>query len=254
MSIRRTCQVGSENVGKYDAWRALFGEATADEFRLSIDQLEERLGSRLPRSARQHQAWWHGDRPHTVWEQCGFKASPSLRLGQVVFKRVGAPPSPGSSRKPTSPKARKAPFVPSIPESRRLVLVGCVKTKLPVSARAKDLYDSPLWSRRRSYAERTGMPWAILSAEHGPVDPEAWLEPYDRYLGDQPASFRKQWAEAAAAQVLERLRESGLGAVEVHAGSAYVNSGLGRRLEEAGVEVFWPLQGLSIGQQLGWYG
>jgi hypothetical protein len=135
----------------------------------------------------------------------------------------------------------------------RLVLVGCVKSKVGHRAAAKDLYASPLWSRRRGYAESTGLPWAILSAEHGMVDPETMLEPYDRYLGKESAAFRRRWSKDAAAQVLARLDGLGLLAVEIHAGSAYVDNGLAARLKAAGVDVMLPLKGLSFGQQLSWY-
>jgi hypothetical protein len=135
----------------------------------------------------------------------------------------------------------------------RLVLVGCVKSKVSHRAAAKDLYASPLWSRRRGYAESTGMPWAILSAEHGMVDPESILEPYDRYLGKESASYRRRWSEDVSRQVLARLRELGLRAVEIHAGAAYVDNGLAARLNAQGVDVVLPLKGLSFGQQLGWY-
>lgn len=135
----------------------------------------------------------------------------------------------------------------------RLILVGCVKTKVDHPALAKDLYDSPLWRKRRRYAEATGMPWAILSAEHGMVDPETYLEPYDRYLGRESAAYRRKWAARTAEQVLRRLDNLDLNAVEVHAGAAYVAGGLGERLEKAGVEVLWPVEGMPFGTQLAWY-
>jgi hypothetical protein len=136
---------------------------------------------------------------------------------------------------------------------RRLVLVGCVKSKVHHVAQAKDLYDSPLWRRRRGYAESTGMPWAILSAEHGMIDPETLIEPYDRYLGSEPVSYRRQWSARTAEQVLSRLHDLELSSVEFHAGAAYIENGLGDRLSAQGVEWTWPMRGLSIGRQLGWY-
>ena len=135
----------------------------------------------------------------------------------------------------------------------RLVLVGCVKSKVGHAAPAKDLYDSPLWRKRRRYAEATGMPWAILSAEHGMIDPETILEPYDRYLGKESTLFRRRWSEDVSRQVLVRLNELRLSAVEIHAGAAYVDNGLAVRLNAQGVDVALPLKGLLIGQQLGWY-
>ena len=74
-----------------------------------------------------------------------------------------------------------------------LLLVTCVKSKLTVPAAAKDLYVSPLFTRQRAYAENRGLPWFILSAEHGLVAPEEWLAPYERYLPDTPAAYRAAW-------------------------------------------------------------
>ena len=51
---------------------------------------------------------------------------------------------------------------------------------------AKDLYCSQLRQRRRSYAERSGRPWVILSAHYGLVEPEDGDSPL-RPSPDQPA-------------------------------------------------------------------
>jgi hypothetical protein len=136
----------------------------------------------------------------------------------------------------------------------RLILVGCVKTKRPHPAPAKDLYDSALWWKRRRYAEATGMPWAILSAEHGMVDPDRILEPYDRYLGNESLAFRRRWSANTAEQVLRRLGELAISAVEIHAGSAYVSYGLKTQLENQGVAISWPVEGMRFGDHLAWYG
>jgi Family of unknown function (DUF6884) len=231
-------------VSKYDGWSRLFEGLDGSRHEFEIEYLDSLLSSSLPPSARRHSAWWSGDHGHTVWREFGWEASPRLGSGTVVF-------SHGRGSRPQS--SRGVP-VPSVSTSdRRLVLVGCVKTKVAHAAPAKDLYDSALWRKRRRYAESTGMPWAILSAEHGMVDPETILQPYDRYLGSESTAFRRQWSESAATQVLCRLRELGLRMVEVHAGSAYLDNGLRNRLRSASVEILLPVRGLSIGQQLAWY-
>ncbi len=63
-----------------------------------------------------------------------------------------------------------------------LYLVSCVSQKLPVSAPAKDLYTSPLFCKARSYVERKGQPWFILSAKHGLLHPDQPVAPYDLTL------------------------------------------------------------------------
>lgn len=39
-----------------------------------------------------------------------------------------------------------------------VIILGCVKTKGRAPAKAKDLYISALWSKRRRYAEASGRP------------------------------------------------------------------------------------------------
>jgi hypothetical protein len=46
-----------------------------------------------------------------------------------------------------------------------------------VPAAARDLYRSPLFRKERAYAEQSGVPWFILSAEHGLGAPDEWRTP-----------------------------------------------------------------------------
>src|SRR3954451_23713197 len=100
------------------------------------------------------------------------------------------------------------------------VLVGCVAKKHTEGAPAKDLYRSTLWRGRRRYAESTGLPWFILSALHGLVEPDQHLDPYNVALTDLSASERREWCEGVVAHLAERLALGGA-LLEVHAGSAY---------------------------------
>lgn len=68
------------------------------------------------------------------------------------------------------------------------MLVGCVKTQLPVRAPADELFVSPLFRRRRDFAERSGLPWFVLSSRHGLVRPGQVIEPYDLCLARQPVA------------------------------------------------------------------
>jgi Family of unknown function (DUF6884) len=122
-----------------------------------------------------------------------------------------------------------------------IILVGCVKTKAPEASLARDLYLSPLFERRRRYAESWGQPWYILSAEHGLLDPGSIIEPYDVYLADQTADHRQAWGEWVAAK-LTWVRGSIDGLViEVHAGTAYVDT-IRSRYAAAGrfYSLHWP--------------
>jgi hypothetical protein len=127
-----------------------------------------------------------------------------------------------------------------------------VKDKRSVPAAARDLYISALFRKERAYAERSGLPWFILSAEHGLVSPDEWLAPYERYLPDTPSAFRQAWGM----WVTERLdllagplRKK---VIEIHAGSAYINP-LRGHLATKGATLFEPLTGLTTGQRLAWY-
>ena len=60
-----------------------------------------------------------------------------------------------------------------------LVILGCVATKRDEPAPARNLYISPLWERRRAYAEASGARWFIFSALYGMVEPDRVIEPYD---------------------------------------------------------------------------
>jgi len=133
-----------------------------------------------------------------------------------------------------------------------ILLVTCVKTKAEVPSAAKDLYRSPLFVKQRTYAERLGVPWFILSAEFGLVCPDDWLAPYERYLPDTPPEYRAAWG----AWVVERLallhgslRDV---TVEIHASAEYL-AAIGPLLLSKGAAIVEPLAGLQFGQRLAWY-
>jgi hypothetical protein len=134
----------------------------------------------------------------------------------------------------------------------RVILVGCVKLKQERSARAKDLYQSPLWLRRRRYAEASGLPWLILSAKHGLIDPEKRIAPYDLALGQLSARERRAWGESVVRQLEDRLRSIAGTTFEVHAGALYRRA-IEPGIVERGGKVTAPLARLGQGEQLAWY-
>ena len=135
-----------------------------------------------------------------------------------------------------------------------LILVGCVKTKNDEPSAARDLYASPLWRHRGRYAEHHRSPWFILSAKHGLLLPDAWIETYDLALNNLPVSECRAWSK----RVLDQLEKSAPALhgknVEIHAGKRYAEYGLETGLLENGVSVRKPLEGISsIGNQINWY-
>lgn len=136
--------------------------------------------------------------------------------------------------------------------SPNAILVGCVSQKQPNPKPAKDLYSSPLFIRRRVYAERTGKPWFILSALHGLVDPDTILEPYDRTLKTMSAAKRLAWSRKVVEQLEGRFGSLQGFCFELHAGEDYART-LEAFLRSREASVVRPLRGLAIGKQLQWY-
>ncbi len=135
----------------------------------------------------------------------------------------------------------------------RVGLVGCVKSKKPVPAPARELYTSALFKGRRSYVEASCDRWFILSAEHGLVSPEQVLAPYDVTLKGASAARRREWTIQVIAQLTTELGDLGGRVFEVHAGADYLAGGLVAELRSGGAAVELPMQGLSMGRQLAFY-
>lgn len=220
--------------------RAMLADAN-ESLTVAWDDLDSLVGG-LPKSAYRHSAFWKGDR--SAWT--GF-ATTSVKVGEsVTFVRRAAPTTGGA-------RPRDATATPSPDSPADLVLVGCVKKKLDVPAPAKDLYVSTLFRKERTYAEKSGVPWFVLSARHGLVDPEQFLEPYDLRLSNTSRTYRGCWG----ARVVDQLRETAGPldgrTIELHAGSAYTDA-IRDLLIAEGATVIEPLAGLRMGARLAWYG
>jgi hypothetical protein len=133
------------------------------------------------------------------------------------------------------------------------VLITCVKTKRRKPCAAKDLYVSPLFVKQRDYAEESGVPWFILSAEYGLVPPDESLSPYERYLPDTPATFRSAWETWVVARLQLLAGPLSGRVIEAHAGRTYIDA-IRPDLEAHGATLVEPLHGLSMGALLAWYG
>jgi hypothetical protein len=133
-----------------------------------------------------------------------------------------------------------------------LLLVTCVKTKQTAPAAAKDMYTSPLFKRQRAYAESAGVPWFILSAEHGLLAPDEWLAPYERYLPDTPATYREAWGRWVVERLSLLVGPLHGKVVEIHASEEYV-AAVRDHLQSSNATLLLPLRGLSHGRRLAWY-
>jgi hypothetical protein len=118
---------------------------------------------------------------------------------------------------------------------------------------AKDLYRSELFRRRRLWAEASDVPWWIFSAEYGLVQPDQVIEPYDTRIGRLSPAARAKLADSVVSGLELALGGLSGKVIELHAGDEYtlVVKGALQRRQAA---VIRPLEGLRIGEQLGWYG
>lgn len=189
-----------------------------------------------------------------VTERQRFQSQSSRRWLENLGFTIGK----GNSPLPVAPRRALPQEQPDPPRSSEsggvsdVILLSCVKTKREHGAPAKDLYVSDYFMKMRAYAEASGRPWFILSAEHGLLHPDDWVEPYERYLPDTPRGYRKAWGQKAAAQLEMAVGPLGGLAIEVHAGAAYVEC-LEVPLRTAGAHIIERLRGLSIGHRLSWY-
>jgi hypothetical protein len=241
-STWRPVSVASGTLGFMADWtplRALLAAVT-DSVTVQWGDLDA-LVDGLPRSAYDHKAFWNGAR--SGWP--GFSTT-DVRVGEsVTFVRAGTPtPARGSL---PGPAGRT-----DVPSASDAILVGCVKRKQPIAAPAKDLYVSSLFQKERAYAESAGVPWFILSAQHGLVAPDDVLEPYDLRLSTTSREYRREWGQRVVETLHDALGSIDGRTVEVHAGSAYADA-IRERLRSRGAEVVEPLAGLALGPRLAWY-
>lgn len=124
----------------------------------------------------------------------------------------------------------------------KVALIACCGKKLARPAPARELYRSPLFAKSVAWAERNGLPWAVLSARHGLVGPHDVLAPYDVTLGRMTAGERAAWAKRVNAE----LRRWFPG------GEFVALAGRHYRAALAGLPHAAPMAGMGIGRQLRW--
>jgi hypothetical protein len=134
------------------------------------------------------------------------------------------------------------------PAMTDVLLLQCVATKRKIACRAKDMYTSAWFSKAKTYAQLQGVPWFILSAKHGLLEPDRVIEPYDESLNDVSAEQRRTWAERVG---LALFLAGEWDRVIILAGIAY-HKELERLLNQQQQRVEIPMRGLTIGRQLRW--
>lgn len=154
----------------------------------------------------------------------------------------------------------------------RLAIIGCGAAKRDHAAPARDLYTGGLFRAARQHVEARGLPWLILSALHGLVEPDAVLAPYDVTMAQTKRESARQnhwpWTGqgylcGVRGRLLSAVWSYAHGAgrwprgmpvvVEVHAGALYVEAITLANAYPDAVTVEAPLAGLEIGERLHWY-
>lgn len=131
-----------------------------------------------------------------------------------------------------------------------ITLVSCVGEKLKMSAPVKDIYQSAWFKKARTYVESQEWDWYVISAEHGLLERDRIIAPYEKTLNDMPADEVKAWSRKVFDQILNVLPDGGH--VRIFAGKNY-RKYLIPLLENAGYAIEIPLEGLGIGRQLAWF-
>lgn len=143
---------------------------------------------------------------------------------------------------------------------KRVILIGCGKTKLEGEHEARDLYTGSLFRAARRYAEGASTYWWIVSAKHGALCPFERITSYEMRLPGR-RDLRERWGTAAASTVYGYMSDRDLGwqedysmgfYVEVLAGEDYADPVVAHftRLK---VQCLQPLRGMQVGERLAWF-
>jgi hypothetical protein len=128
---------------------------------------------------------------------------------------------------------------------KKIVLISCVKSKLPYRAKVRDLYTSTLFRSNLRYAQSLN-PDAIyiLSAKYGLVSLDEEIDTYNLTLNGMGEAQKKAWA----ARVIASLRQQ----ADLENDHFIILAGINYRKYITpclhSFEV--PMEGLAFGQQL----
>ena len=153
------------------------------------------------------------------------------------------------ARRETVAKEGQARLKSGLDFGDALVLVSCVKSKLPLAAPARDIYTSAWFRKARDIVEASGARWFVLSSRYGLVAPDAIIAPYDYTLNTLGVAERRSWAADVFDQLLPELTYRRR--VVMFAGMRY-REFLIEPLLRQGIEVDVPMANLRRGEQLEW--
>ncbi len=80
---------------KYLLLEKYLHDQTSDEVRMTFNEIEQVIGTKLPPSARTHRAWWSNNSSNSVmtraWLNAGFRSEQvDLEQRKLVFRRIAA--------------------------------------------------------------------------------------------------------------------------------------------------------------------
>ncbi len=129
---------------------------------------------------------------------------------------------------------------------RKIILIGCVKSKLDYLARARDLYISDLFKKSLCYCLKyyNEQDIYILSAKYGLKHINEMLEPYEETLNNKPRKEIRAWAQGIAGAIRESFTEDDV--IYFYAGKKYYQDLIPLLSNECKL----PLEGLGIGKRL----
>lgn len=133
----------------------------------------------------------------------------------------------------------------TLPGRKKVVLISCVKSKLNVPAKAKNLYTSDLFRSSLQYAYYLKADNIyILSAKYGLVELDQVIIPYEMTLNNMGEPQKRAWA-ADVINSLRQKKDLNKDLFIILAGENY------RKYLLPAIKHFEvPLEGLSFGQQL----
>jgi hypothetical protein len=123
----------------------------------------------------------------------------------------------------------------------RVALIGSSGAMADAPQPAGELFRSDGFARAREQARHSGLPWFVLSAHHGLLDPDEVISPHEIQIDDQPTAYRTAWGEWVVAQLADRLQLDGV-VVEVHGGVDFAQP-LRQPLARRGAVLEIPLPG-----------
>jgi len=125
------------------------------------------------------------------------------------------------------------------------VLVSCSKSKLDGTHRGEDLYEpSDIFGKRRTFAEREGVEWGVLSAKYGYLRSWESVGSYDKHISDRTPA----WGAFVLGDLIADLEYLDVDQVTVLAGKRYVDP-LVAELEAHGYDVVDYNRGLRPGER-----